>query len=120
MHFASGVFVRPGEVIDPRTADARLVEKIERARRPPTVPRALAFLFLFFLLSRMVTEYVPKLSPSRGALLRTQVGLLGLIGALLVASQLVLWLTPVSDAGKTPPRAGHGVYVALFPGLAGR
>src|SRR5690348_2327857 len=47
LRFTSGVFVRPGEVVDPATSDARIVERIERARRPPSLPRAAAVFLLY-------------------------------------------------------------------------
>jgi cyclic-di-AMP phosphodiesterase PgpH len=120
----SGLVASPGDVLERDTARARIATRIERARRPPSVSRALAFLIIFFVLAQMITTYVPRLSPSRGALLRTQVGLLAMLGSLIAVSQLVLLLTPVSalvlPVALVPLWASHFIdrRTALIVGFA--
>jgi putative nucleotidyltransferase with HDIG domain len=69
------------------------VRSYERERRPPKPSRMAAQGLLYFLVFMMATSYLRRSSSARGSLLRTQVGLMGLSGAFLLAAKATLLLT---------------------------
>ncbi len=75
---------------------ATLVREYENERRPPPPTQLAAQWFLAFVLSLTVTAALRHSRSDRGALLRTQVGLLGASLALLAAAKTLLLLTDVS------------------------
>ena len=81
-----------GEIIrDPKLAS--VVAVYEHGRRPPRAGYVIGIFSLFFLTALLITSYLRAFIPSRGALLRTQAGLLGLIASLLIIAKTVLLFT---------------------------
>jgi hypothetical protein len=72
-----------------------IVRRYEAARRPPSVPRILGVWFVFFLTASMIIAYLRVFTPGRGALLRTQAGLMGLALVLLVGFKALLLFTSI-------------------------
>ncbi len=92
-----------------RVTDANLtaaVERYESSRRPPNTWHLAGLWLAYLLIGAMTTTYLRTLSPGRGALLRTQLGLAALFALLLVSGKLFLLLTPF------PP---HALPVAAVP-----
>ncbi|MCB9667627.1 MAG: HDIG domain-containing protein [Myxococcales bacterium] len=79
---------RGSTVTDPTVAG--LVRAYELSRRPPNAGSLLGLWFVYFLIFMMLASYLRRLSPGRGALLRTQVGLVGLILFCLVLAKVGL------------------------------
>jgi len=73
------------------------VRAYESARRPPSATNLGAMWLLYFLLTSLFTTYLRSFSPSRGALLRTQAGILGLASVLLIAGKAWLLATGFSE-----------------------
>lgn len=88
------ITVGRGEIVGDDDHGA-LVRMYERDRRPPETGTLIGLFVLYFLIAQLLTVYLRSFSPSRGALLRTQAGLLGLSVFLLVAAKLYLLLTPL-------------------------
>lgn len=85
--------VRPTVHIGETIADARiahLVRAYEHGRRPPPVALLVSVWFLFFLIALLLTTYLRSFTASRGALLRTQAGLLGLTAFLVATAKIFL------------------------------
>lgn len=103
--------VAMGEVVsDPELAT--LVRVFEDARRPPDAADLLGLFFVYFLIALMLTTYLRGLSPGRGALLRTQLGVMGLTVVLLGAAKVFLLLTPYP--AHVVPVAAMAIWAALF------
>jgi len=73
------------------------VRAYESARRPPSATELGSLWLLYFLLASIFTTYLRSFSPSRGALLRTQAGILGMASVLLAAGKGFLLLTDFSE-----------------------
>src|SRR5688500_12004030 len=84
--------VRRGERVE-RPYVAQLVRVFEQSRRPPRTGMLVGLWFVYFLIAMMMTTYMRAFSSSRGSLLRTQVGLLGLALLLIIASKVFLLYT---------------------------
>lgn len=105
--------VARGEVVrDARTAN--LIQVYERSRRPPRLGAMLGLWFVYFLIAMLLTSYLRKFIPNRGALLRTQAGLLGLVLITLIAAKLVLLLTSLS--AYILPIAAVPLWASLYLG----
>ncbi len=91
---------------------ATLVTAFEDSQRPPAADDLLGLFFVYFLLALMLTAYMRGLSPGRGALLRTQLGLMALAIALLVAAKVFLLLTPLP--AHLIPVASMSLWAALY------
>ncbi|HJL17876.1 MAG TPA: HDIG domain-containing protein, partial [Sandaracinaceae bacterium LLY-WYZ-13_1] len=68
--------------------------------------------FVYFLIAVMLTSYLRGLSPGRGALLRTELGLMTLAAALLTVGKVFLLLTPYP--AHVLPVAAMSLWAALF------
>lgn len=109
--FEDAPIIARGEVVsDPEIA--QLVEAYEASRRPPSPDDLLGLFFFYFLIALMLTAYLRAMSPGRGALLRTQLGLLTLTVVLLVGAKALLLLTPFS--AHFVPVAAMSIWAALF------
>lgn len=97
-------------VTDPRLA--ALVNAFEEQRRPPRADDLLGLFVVYFLIALMLTTYLRGLSPGRGALLRTQLGLLGLTVVLLAGAKAFLLFTPFP--AHVVPVASMSIWAALF------
>ncbi|HEX7478307.1 MAG TPA: HDIG domain-containing protein [Polyangiales bacterium] len=87
--------VSRGEVVtDP--VQASVVRAYERGRRPPRPTHLAAQWAVYFALVVLATWYMRKVSAKSGALLRTQVSLLGLSLLFLLGMKLLLLLTDLS------------------------
>ena len=93
-------------------ATASIVTAYEDARRPPAADDLLGLFFVYFLICVMLTAYMRGLSPGRGALLRTQLGLLTLVTVLLAGAKAFLLLTPYP--AHVVPVAAVSLWAALF------
>lgn len=91
---------------------AAFVRAYEESRRPPRADDLIGLFFIYFLVTLMLTAYMRGLSPGRGALIRTQLGMLALAVALLVAAKVFLLLTPFP--AHLVPVAAMSVWIALF------
>lgn len=104
------IVARGSIVTEPGTAT--LVDAYEEQRRPPSYDDLLALWFIYFLIAVMLTGYLRGLSPGRGALLRTQLGLLALAAGLLTAAKVFLLFTPFP--AHVIPVAAMSLWTALF------
>jgi cyclic-di-AMP phosphodiesterase PgpH len=75
---------------------AQLVRAFERSRRPPRLAHVVAQWTMYFVLVLIATAYMRRVSAKNAALLRTQVGLLGMGLAFLIGTKLLLLLTDLS------------------------
>ncbi|MCB9591704.1 MAG: HDIG domain-containing protein [Sandaracinaceae bacterium] len=103
--------VARGTVVDDPEI-AALVTEFEEGRRPPRADDLLGLFFVYFLIALMLTAYMRGLSPGRGALIRTQLGLLTLAVVLLVVAKAFLLLTPLP--AHLIPVAAMSVWTALY------
>lgn len=87
IHAIDEAQARGVDVVSPRVARgelvtdpviAALVRGYEDARRPPRGDEILGLFFVYFLLGLMAATWLRMLSPGRGALVRTQLGLLAI------------------------------------------
>lgn len=91
-----------GSIISNRRAGFRdtytenLVRLYESSRRPPPIGAVIGLWFVYFLIAMLITSYLRTFIPSRGALLRTQAGMLGLGLILLAVAKVVLLMTAAS------------------------
>jgi len=86
--------VRRGEVVgDPETQ--HLVRAFERERRPPDQQTLLGVWISYFLIAYIFLAYLRLFTGGRGGLLRTQAGLLVLVGATCVTAKLLLLFTGI-------------------------
>ena len=81
-----------GQVVRDRVT-ASIVRMYESARRPPSAGAVVGLWFIYFLIAGMMTSYLRGFAPGRGALLRTQAGLLGLSALLLLLAKVFLLAT---------------------------
>lgn len=103
--------VARGEVVtDPVLA--ALVRDYEDGRRPPRLDDLLGLVFVYFLIALMLTTYLRSLSPGQGALLRTQLGLLGLAFTLLTAAKSFLLIAPYP--AHLVPVAAMALWASLY------
>jgi putative nucleotidyltransferase with HDIG domain len=87
--------VRRGEVVnDPESQ--RLVRAFERERRPPAQQTLLGVWISYFLIAYIFLAYLRLFTGGRGGLLRTEAGLLVLVGATCLAAKLLLLFTGLS------------------------
>lgn len=100
-----------GDVVDDPALGA-VVRAFEDERRPPDPADLLGLFFVYFLIALMLTTYLRGLSPGRGALLRTQLGLMGLALALLTVAKVFLLVTPFP--AQVVPVAAMSIWAALF------
>ncbi len=88
-------FVHRGDVVtDPQLAS--VVRAYEKGRRPPRATYLAAQWAVYFVLVVLATAYLRKVSAKSGALLRTQVSLLGLVLLFLLLMKVVLLVTDLS------------------------
>jgi hypothetical protein len=81
--------VARGEVVnDPESQ--RLVRAFERERRPPDQEMLLGIWISYFLIAYIFLAYLRLFTGGRGGLLRTEAGLLVLVGATCLAAKLLL------------------------------
>ena len=74
----------------------RVVRSFERSRRPPRSGTLAGIWFSFFVVSYLFLAYLRLFTGGRGGLLRTQAGLLVLVGASCLAAKLLLLFTSLS------------------------
>jgi putative nucleotidyltransferase with HDIG domain len=87
--------VARGEVVeDPESQ--RIVRAFERERRPPEGSVLTGIWISYFVIAYVFLAYLRLFTGGRGGLLRTQAGLLVLIGATCITAKLLLLLTGVS------------------------
>ncbi len=87
--------VRRGDVVsDPESQ--RIVRAFERERRPPESSTLSGVWISYFVIAYIFLAYLRLFTGGRGGLLRTQAGLLVLVGATCVAAKLLLLFTGVS------------------------
>ncbi|QQR88668.1 MAG: HDIG domain-containing protein [Myxococcales bacterium] len=103
--------VERGQTVDDPIL-AALVRAYEVTRRPPTPERLIGLWLIYFLILTMLTTYLRRFSPGRGALLRTQVGLLMMVTLLLIATKLLYLLTPLPS--YCVPVAAATLWVARY------
>lgn len=103
------VVERGAVVTDPKLS--ALVEAYEAEQRPPGADDLFGLFVVYFLIALMLTTYLRGLSPGRGALLRTQLGLLGLAIVLLTVAKAFLLLTPFP--AHALPVGAMGIWAAL-------
>ena len=106
----SQIVARGDKILDPTLA--ALVDAFESEQRPPSADDLLGLFVVYFLIALMLTTYLRGLSPGRGALLRTQLGLLGLALALLILAKAFLLFTPFP--AQAVPVAAMSIWAALF------
>jgi putative nucleotidyltransferase with HDIG domain len=88
------VVTRGAVVNDPESQ--RLVRAFERERRPPDQETLLGVWISYFLIAYIFLAYLRLFTGGRGGLLRTEAGLLVLVGATCLAAKLLLLLTGIS------------------------
>ena len=87
--------VRRGDVVhDP--SSQRIVRAFERERRPPEGSTLTGVWIVYFIIAYIFLAYLRLFTGGRGGLLRTQSGLLVLIGATCLAAKLLLLFTGIS------------------------
>ena len=87
--------VKRGDVVsDPESQ--RIVRAFERERRPPEQETLLGIWISYFLIAYIFLAYLRLFTGGRGGLLRTEAGLLVLVGATCVAAKLLLLFTGLS------------------------
>jgi putative nucleotidyltransferase with HDIG domain len=108
---AQPLVVARGETVgDP--AEQRLVRAFERERRPPDRGMLLGVWVSYFLIAYVFLAYLRLATGGRGSLLRTQAGLLVLVGATCLLAKVLLLFT-----GLTPfilPLATVPLWAALY------
>ena len=87
--------VQRGEVVnDPETQ--RIVRAYERERRPPQRGMLAGLWVSYFVIAYIFLAYLRAFTGGRGGLLRTQAGLLVLVGATCLTAKLLLLFTGLS------------------------
>lgn len=104
------IIARGRVVNDPELAT--LVNAYEESRRPPAPDDLFGLWFVYFLIALMLTAYMRSLSPGRGALLRTQLGLLSLATGLLIAAKVFLLFFDLP--AQVVPVGALALWAALF------
>ncbi len=84
-----------GEVVDD-PATQRVVRAFERERRPPDQSTLLGVWISYFLIAYIFLAYLRLFTGGRGGLLRTQSGLLVLIGVTCLGAKVLLLFTGLS------------------------
>ncbi len=103
--------IRRGEVVsDPGVQ--RLVRAFERERRPPERRTLLGVWISYFLIAYIFLAYLRLFTGGRGGLLRTQSGLLVLVGATCLTAKLLLLFTGFSPF--VLPLATVPLWAALY------
>jgi putative nucleotidyltransferase with HDIG domain len=103
--------VQRGEIVeDPESQ--RLIRAFERERRPPDRGTLLGLWVCNFLVAYIFLAYLRLYTGGRGGLLRTQAGLLVLVGATCIGAKLLLLLTEVSPFAL--PLATVPLWAALY------
>ena len=103
--------IRRGEVVnDPEIQ--RVVRAFERERRPPEQRTLMGVWISFFLIAYMFLAYLRLFTGGRGGLLRTQAGLLVLVGATCLTAKLLLLFTGFSPL--VLPLATVPLWAALY------
>ena len=87
--------VARGEVVS-EPENQRLVREFERERRPPEQETLLGIWISYFLVSYMFLAYLRLFTGGRGGLLRTEAGLLVLVGVTCLGAKLLLLFTGLS------------------------
>jgi putative nucleotidyltransferase with HDIG domain len=85
---------RGDTVSDPESQ--RIVRAFERERRPPEQDMLFGIWISYFLMAYIFLAYLRLFTGGRGGLLRTQAGLLVLVGATCLGAKLVLLFTGLS------------------------
>jgi putative nucleotidyltransferase with HDIG domain len=92
---AMPLVVERGEVVsDPESQ--RIVRAFERERRPPESSKLTGLWLSFFVMAYIFLAYLRSFTGGRGGLLRTQAGLLVLVGATCLVGKLLLLFTGIS------------------------
>ncbi|HSN82986.1 MAG TPA: HDIG domain-containing protein [Polyangiales bacterium] len=89
---AQPLVVERGEVVTD-SEEQRLVRAFERERRPPERGMLLGVWVSYFLVAYIFLAYLRSFTGGRGSLLRTQAGLLVLVGLTCLAAKLLLLFT---------------------------
>ncbi len=84
-----------GEVVN-EPQSQRIVRAFERERRPPEGSTLTGIWISYFVIAYIFLAYLRLFTGGRGGLLRTQAGLLVLIGATCLAAKLLLLFTALS------------------------
>ncbi len=92
---AQPFLVERGETVSDPVAQ-RLVRAFERERRPPDRGTLIGVWASYFLLAYFFLTYLRSFTGGRGSLLRTQAGLLVLVGLTCVTAKLLLLFTALS------------------------
>ena len=106
----SSIVERGATVRDP--SFAAVVEAYEESRRPPRADRLLGLWIVYFLLALMLGTYLRSLSPGRGALLRTQLGIAALLTLMFVGEKVFLLATPYP--AHIVPVGAMSLWAALY------
>ena len=89
--------VARGDVVtDP--LEATVVRTYEDARRPPRLDEMVGLFFVYFIVALLSASWLRTLSPGRGALLRTQIGLLTIIFVLCAGAKVYFLATDFGSA----------------------
>jgi putative nucleotidyltransferase with HDIG domain len=104
------VVTRGSVVSDPE--NQRLVRAFERERRPPDQQTLLGIWISYFLIAYIFLAYLRLFTGGRGGLLRTEAGLLVLVGATCLAAKLLLLFTGLSPF--VLPLATVPLWAALY------
>jgi putative nucleotidyltransferase with HDIG domain len=104
------VVARGTVVSDPESQ--RLVRAFERERRPPDQQTLLGIWISYFLVAYIFLAYLRLFTGGRGGLLRTEAGLLVLVGATCLAAKLLLLFTGLSPF--VLPLATVPLWAALY------
>ncbi|HEX4476288.1 MAG TPA: HDIG domain-containing protein [Polyangiaceae bacterium] len=91
------VVVAPGTVLTRTREDHRAAHLYESVLRPPRWDRLAGDFVIFFTLSMALTAYLRKFGQSRLRLMRSQVGVLSMIGIAAVAAKLLLLFTALPE-----------------------
>ncbi len=104
------VVARGDTLEDPESQ--RTVRAFERERRPPDREKLLGVWLSYFLIAYIFLSYLRLFTGGRGSLLRTQAGLLVLIGATCLGAKLLLLFTGISP--YLLPLATVPLWAALY------
>ncbi|AKF06359.1 HDIG domain-containing metalloprotein [Sandaracinus amylolyticus] len=121
IHATEDGHVRPIRMIAPRVARGEIVEdpvtaalvtSYEEARRPPRADEILGLFAVYFFLGLLAATWLRMLSPGRGALMRTQLGLLGI--TLLLVSYAKLYFLLTDAATTLVPIGALSLWVRVY------
>ena len=108
---AEPLVIPRGEVVDDLD-EQRIVRAYERARRPPSRMGLFGVWISYSLIAYIFLAFLRMFTGGRGTLLRTQAGLLVLIGATCVVAKLLFLLTSLSPL--LLPLATVPLWAALY------